>query len=92
VGAHEVAPTLLERCAGCHERGVAPPIPFGHPEELARQLALPAGSHGSLLDEIRFRLQPEAGAGRMPLVFNPPEQDRADLASYLMQLTTKRPP
>jgi hypothetical protein len=88
LGAGDI-PALLERCAVCHERGVGPLIPFRRPHELASRLVMPAGSHGSLLDEILFRLQPEAGAGRMPLVFNPSQRDRANLVSYLAHLATE---
>jgi hypothetical protein len=89
--ASSATPLLLGRCAGCHERGVGPPISFSHPAQLAKQLAMPAGTHRSLLDEIRFRLEADAGARRMPPVLNPPREERGALLSYLAQLAAQTP-
>jgi hypothetical protein len=77
---------LLARCAGCHERGVGPHIPFAHPEELRRVLA-PA-----LLEAIRYRLSPEAGAERMPMVENPPREAQEQLMGELGRLAAAGPP
>src|SRR2546429_5968267 len=34
------SPAALQLCINCHETGVAPPLPFSDPAELARQLRL----------------------------------------------------
>jgi hypothetical protein len=70
----------IERCIGCHDRGgasVGPLPPFGRPDEPADRLRTRPAAHGTLLDEIRFRLSPAAGSGRMPLGANPGQTERA---------------
>jgi hypothetical protein len=62
----ESSPPLLERCIACHSSDVAPPLPFGDPGTLAPLLLGGRYPRGRLLDEILFRLTPQAAADRMP--------------------------
>jgi hypothetical protein len=62
----ESSPPLLERCIACHSSDVAPPLPFGDPATLAPLLLGGNYPRGRLLDEILFRLTPQAAAERMP--------------------------
>jgi len=73
---------LLDQCAGCHLTGVGPHLPFDHPPELAALLRGGRFAHGTLMDEIRWRLAPQAGAGRMPLGTNISEEERDALLQY----------
>lgn len=69
-GTYNAAPQLLQSCIACHgsnsTRSAAPPIPFDSPDLLAQHLRAGNYPHGSLLDEILFRLTQQAGADRMP--------------------------
>ncbi len=80
---------LLGLCADCHERGVGPRIAFDHPQDLAPQLARRTKTHATLLDTIRFRLTPEAGAKRMPMVRNASAEEQAQLMAYLEGLVAQ---
>jgi hypothetical protein len=82
--AHGAAQTkaLLDRCASCHLGGVGPHLPLDHPVELAALLRGGHFAHGTLMDEIRWRLAPEAGAGRMPLGSNIGDEERDALLQY----------
>jgi len=73
---------LLDKCAGCHLGGVGPSLPFDHPHELAELLRGGRFAHGTLMDEIRWRLAPQAGAGRMPLGANISDEERDALLEY----------
>lgn len=86
------ARALLARCAGCHAAGVGPPLPFDREAELAASLRSGPFVHGTLLDEIRFRLGPRAGAARMPLGLNVGDADRAALLDYLEDLARRSGP
>src|SRR5438105_3065394 len=79
-------PPALQLCINCHETGVAPPLPFSDPAELTRQLRLRPAAHGTLLDEIRFRLSAAAGTQHMPLGVNLSEADRETLERYFSAL------
>lgn len=79
-------PAALQVCVGCHETGAAPLIPFSDPKLLAQRLRAPSTSHGTLQDEIRFRLSPDAGAHRMPLGLNLSDPERQALAAYFEAL------
>ena len=81
-------PAALQLCINCHETGVAPPLPFSDPAELTRQLRLRPAAHGTLLDEIRFRLSAAAGTHHMPLGLNLSEADRETLERYFNTLAT----
>src|SRR5207253_2497634 len=76
-------PAALQLCINCHETGVAPPLPFSDPAELARQLRRRPAARGTLLDEIRFRLSAAAGTRHMPLGVNLSQADRETLERYL---------
>jgi len=82
--AHGAARTqaLLDQCAGCHLGGVGPQLPLDRPSELAALLRGGRFAHGTLMDEIRWRLAPQAGASRMPLGTNIGEEDRDALLRY----------
>jgi cytochrome c553 len=79
-------PAVLKVCVSCHETGVAPPIPFSDPRLLAQQLRGRAAPHGTLYDELRFRLSADAGAHRMPLGLNLADAERQALGAYFAAL------
>jgi hypothetical protein len=61
-------------------------VPFSDPTRLAQQLRVRPAAHGTLLDEIRFRLSTAAGTQHMPLGVNLSEADRETLERYLTAL------
>ena len=79
-------PSALQLCVSCHESGVAPPVPFSDPVQLTQQLRTRSAAHGTLLDEILFRLSPTAGPQHMPLGLNLPDADRQILETYFTTL------
>jgi mono/diheme cytochrome c family protein len=79
-------PALLERCAACHGTGAAPPLPFGDPQALGGLLAGGRYPHGRLLDEILFRLTPQAGPARMPRGINIDADEQRELETYFIAL------
>jgi hypothetical protein len=81
-----VPPAALRVCVSCHESGVAPHIPFSDPQLLALQLRGRSTPHGTLYDEIHFRLSAAAGAHRMPLGLNLADAERQRLEAYLAAL------
>jgi hypothetical protein len=81
-------PRLLDHCIECHTGDVGPALPFGDPEALAPRLRAGGYAHGRLLDEILYRLAPEAGAARMPRDINPTPAERRDLEDYFVRLAT----
>jgi cytochrome c553 len=81
-------PAALQLCINCHETGVAPPVPFSDPEQLTRQLRVRPSAHGTLIDEIRFRLSAAAGTQHMPLGVNLSEADRESLERYFTALAS----
>lgn len=90
VGRHDLSPPrTLNICVGCHESSVAPNIPFADAEQLKRELVSRVTSHGLLIDEIRFRLGPEAGSKRMPLNVNLADAERVELESYFLHLAAQ---
>ena len=82
-------PRLLGHCIECHTGDVGPALPFGDPEALAPRLRAGGYAHGRLLDEILYRLAPEAGAARMPRDINPTPAERRDLEDYFVRLATR---
>jgi cytochrome c553 len=84
-----VPPAALEICASCHQSDIAPKIPFASAEQLKEQLLSRRAPHGSLIDEIRFRMSPEAGTMRMPLGMNLPDEQRIELENYFVQLAAQ---
>jgi hypothetical protein len=83
-------PTLLQQCASCHSSDVAPALPFSNSAALAMRLLAGNYPHGRLLDEILFRLTPEAGAGRMPRGVAIDAGEQRDLEEYFMDLAQSR--
>jgi hypothetical protein len=83
-------PALAQQCAACHSSDIAPALPFGDPAALAARLLDGNYPHGRLLDEILFRLTPEAGTERMPrgVAIDPAEQ--RELEGYFMNLANVR--
>jgi len=86
VAATIAPPAALQLCVSCHETGVAPLLPFSDPTQLTQQLRVRASAHGTLIDEIRFRLSSAAGAHQMPLGLNLSDADRDSLAAYFAAL------
>ena len=80
------APAVLASCAACHTGEVAPSIPFAAPEALAGRLLEGDYPHGRLLDEILYRLGPEAGAGRMPRGTTLTAAEQRELEDYFLSL------
>ena len=86
-------PALLERCVSCHVGGGAPPLPFSDPRMLAEQLVGDRPyPHGRLLDEILYRLTPQAGADRMPRGMNSSPDEQHELETYFLSLAPRGPP
>jgi hypothetical protein len=82
-------PALFDRCIACHTSDVAPPLPFGDAAQLARTLSKAGYPRGRLLDEILYRLTPEAGALSMPLGLNLTDAERRGLEDYFLGLATR---
>src|SRR5438874_3683764 len=79
-------PAALQLCVSCHETGMAPPLPFSSPTQLMQQLRVRRPAHGTLIDEIRFRLSSAAGAQHMPLGLNLSDAERESLEAYFAGL------
>ncbi len=79
-------PAALQLCVSCHETGMAPPLPFSSPAQLMQQLRVRPSAHGTLIDEIRFRLSSAAGAQHMPLGLNLSDAERESLEAYFAGL------
>ena len=77
---------VLRICAGCHESGVAPHIPFLQEAALRQALLSESKPRARLLDEVLFRLSPDAAAGRMPLGTRLSDQERGELERYFVAL------
>ena len=84
-------PSALDRCIACHNGDVGPALPFSAPAALAPLLNQAGYAHGRLLDEILFRLTPEAGAARMPRGVNLTTQEERALADYFVLLAAQPP-
>jgi mono/diheme cytochrome c family protein len=80
----------LQQCASCHSSDIAPALPFSDSAALATRLLDGNYPHGRLLDEILFRLTPEAGAGRMPRGVAIDAAEQRDLEEYFMDLAQSR--
>jgi hypothetical protein len=79
-------PEFLERCTACHNGEVAPFIPFADPDALAKCLVKGSYPHGRLLDEVLYRLAPEAGAKSMPRGITITAAQRRVLEEYFLAL------
>lgn len=77
---------LVEICASCHEAGVGPVIPFRDAARLRAELQTSSAPHGTLLDEVLFRLSVESRAARMPLGIELAEPERSALERYFRTL------
>jgi hypothetical protein len=84
-------PVLLTKCISCHQNGPGPHIPFSDEAAFRSQLKDRIAPHGKLLDEVLYRLSPEAGPSRMPLGLNPSEADRQELLRYIGNLVETKP-
>jgi hypothetical protein len=85
-------PEALTQCINCHETGAAPLHPFSRPELLQKELRAQSSPHGTLLDEIRFRLSPAAGARSMPLGTSLPDTEKQTLLDYFAALASAAMP
>ena len=83
---HAALQATVQHCASCHVGGAAPELPFGQPQALARLLDHGAYPHGHLVDEIMFRLSPQAAGGHMPPDMNISVAQREVLSIYLTSL------
>ncbi len=79
-------PEFLDRCTSCHTGQVGPFIPFADPGALAQRLVQGNYPHGRLLDEILYRLAPEAGAQSMPRGITISAAQRRRLEDYFLDL------
>jgi hypothetical protein len=92
--AHEATSTslqpeqLLRVCAACHVSGVAPQIPFLQEPALKRALLSETTPRGRLLDEVLFRLSPDAADRRMPQGIRLSDEERGELEHYFVALVT----
>jgi hypothetical protein len=82
---------LLRVCAACHESGVAPHIPFLQESALKRALLSGTRPRGRLLDEVLFRLSPDAAERRMPQGIRLSDEERGELERYFVALGTQGP-
>ena len=83
-------PALAQQCAACHSSDIAPALPFGDPVALATRLLDGNYPHGRLLDEILFRLTPEAGTERMPRGVAIDAAEQRELEGYFINLAKAR--
>jgi mono/diheme cytochrome c family protein len=82
-------PTTVARCIACHGGDIAPRIPFGDPAALAPLLVTGEYPRGRLLDEVLFRLTPEAGPDRMPRGMNIDDDGRRTLERYFLSVAAR---
>lgn len=84
--------SLLQRCMNCHTaertgRSTTPYIPFGEPDKLKTALQKAGYRHGTLLEEIRFRVGPHATEEeQMPKGATPTAGQINELLRYLESL------
>jgi hypothetical protein len=88
----EAPPPLLERCTACHSTEVAPPLPFDDPGTLAPLLLGGHYPRGRLLDEILFRLTPQAAADRMPRGIDISSIEQHQFEDYFLSLARSAAP
>lgn len=79
-------PTLVDRCISCHTTDAAPALPFDDPARLASTLVRGAYPRGRLLDEILYRLTPDAGTARMPRGIAVTSAEQHELERYFLGL------
>ncbi len=85
-------PPLLDHCIACHDGEVGPALPFGDPVALAPRLTAEGYAHGRLLDEILYRLAPQAGPDRMPRDVIPTPAELHELEDYFTRVAASRGP
>jgi len=79
--------SLIEKkCVSCHRSGIAPKIPFDHPEILSALLNSGKYKRGSLLEESLYRISLKSGYDRMPPGENLRNDEQEILESYLRSL------
>jgi hypothetical protein len=84
-------PAMLERCAACHRGEVGPALPFADTDALALALHREGYRRGRLLDEILYRLAPEAGVDAMPRGINITARERTEMEAYFLALASQAP-
>ena len=84
------APPVLQQCVACHSSGAGPSLPFADARELSARLVDGHYPRGRLLDEILYRLTPEAGAARMPRGLNIDSTEQRQLEDYFVVLARAR--
>jgi hypothetical protein len=82
-------PPLLEHCVRCHSGDVGPALPFADPDALGSLLKAGGYPHGRLLDEVLYRLAPQAGAARMPRGVNLTPSEQRELEDYFVNLAAR---
>lgn len=80
---------VLQICARCHESGAAPHIPFLQESALKHALLSETKPRARLLDEVLFRLSPDAADGRMPLGIRLSDEERGELERYFVALVAQ---
>jgi hypothetical protein len=85
-------PPALDHCVACHNGDVGPALPFGEPSALRSRLTAGGYPRGRLLDEILYRLAPQAGPARMPRDINLTPVEQQGLENYFMQLVAQQGP
>ena len=80
---------VLQICAGCHESGAAPHIPFLQESALKHALLSETKPRARLLDDVLFRLSPDAADGRMPLGIRLSDEERGELERYFVALVAQ---
>ena len=81
--------SLLAICSACHESDVGPRIPFSNSNELRAALPQRTKRGTRLIDELMFRLSDDAGSRRMPLGLHLPQEARATLETYFLDLSRR---
>lgn len=87
---HSTKP-LIQRCISCHVKDSGadiPAIPFDNPVKLKEALQRSGFKHGTLLEEIEYRISAHAGSDdQMPPRGVPSELQRKELMLYIKSLS-----
>ncbi len=86
--ANRSAQHLLNNCMQCHSKSenIGPVIAFDRPDILKSQLNQPYSTHGTLKDDISYRLTTKS-SDRMPLNEFLTEKEKKDLLDYIEALS-----
>ena len=76
---------MLPRC--CHDGVVGREIHFTNPTLLSRELNENHYQHGTLLQEIVYRISPESADQNMPRGMNLESREREELIKYFTNLS-----